>query len=534
MLKTEKLAMIHKQNLLIIKLLWSCFMIAVAVNALLGKSLYPFFPLPAAFLFCTIITLLTWKKVLIRQTPILILLLTFTYLTAFTSQHPTSISFSFIWAGLVLCSLYQDSYIIVFSGLMTIGYINYFYYQYNEYIFFNTSDNTNIWLSLIATFITILLFFISRFFQDLILQAELSKSGALKELKFTQEYLDTFMDNIADATCITNLHGDVTRVNKAFETMFGWTEKELIRNSTLNIPNEEIYNELLLKWREATTGKLITNWETLMKHKSGTILNIIISIFPVHNEHGQTSAIVSISRDITENKRTEEYLRNSDKLNAIGQLAAGVAHEIRNPLTTVFGFIQLLKRRNPSDNEHYALILSELERINFITNEFLVLSKPHVNNHFVKDLILIINDVVKLLKTRAIITNVEISTDYSQSEIAVNCDENQLKQVFINVIKNGIEAMQTGGILLICTETDNKMVKIKFIDQGCGIEPGKLEMIGKPFFTTKENGNGLGLVVSKKIIDNHEGIFKVFSQVDIGTCVEIALPVCQECSRRKL
>lgn len=521
----EKFEMIYNRNVLIIKLLWSCIIIAALVSASIDiKYFYSFFPFPAACLCGYILMVLVLEKRWVQQAMFIIIATVFSYFTILTILQPNIYNFSFIWAGLVVSSVYQDGYIIIASGLTTVGYINYFFYTHYQDIFPGSGDYTHVWLSLIAVFITVLLFFISRFSEDLRLKAEISESGALHKLKNTQEFLDTFIHNMADATCVFGLSGDVRRINKAFENMYGWEEEEFIFNPTIIIPNQEVLAEFESIWQRVINGEQIKGWETIRKHKSGKIININIAIFPICDGNGQVFALVSMARDITERKRTDEFLRESDKLNAIGQLAAGVAHEIRNPLTTVIGFVQLLNRKKTKDNEYYKIILSELERINFITNEFLVLSKPHKVMYQIKNIVLIVNDVVTLLNTRGIISNVEIVTVFAEDEMNVTCDANQLKQVFINVIKNGIESMTEGGKLVINGSRGvGNTVELKFIDQGCGISEDKLKRLGEPFFTTKENGNGLGIVVSKKIVHNHGGTTNITSQVNKGTCVEIVL-----------
>jgi PAS domain S-box-containing protein len=521
----EKFRMIHNRNVLICKLIWICIIIGVVVNAIVDiKFLKSFFPFPAAFLFSSILTGLVLKEKWVKQTMYLIIFTVFSYFTVFTICQPNIYNFSFIWFGLVVSSVYQDGYIIIASGVSTVLYINYFFSANYQEIFPRADHFTPIWLSVTAVFITVFLFFVSRFSEGLRLKAEKSESGALNRLKTTQEFLDTFISNMVDATCVFELNGEVSRINKAFEKMYGWTEEEFVCNSRVIIPNKQVLAELESNWLKVINGEQIKGWETIRKNRIGTILNINVTMFPIYDGNGDVFALVSMARDITERKRTDEFLRESDKLNAIGQLAAGVAHEIRNPLTTVIGFVQLLQRRKSKDDDYYEIILSELERINFITNEFLVLSKPQEVIYQVKNIVLIINDVVTLLNTRAIISNVEIATDFTDDEMNVKCDANKLKQVFINIIKNGIESMPEGGKLLIIGHKGNDhTVKLKIIDQGCGIPEDQIKRLGEPFFSTKEDGNGLGIVVSKKIIHNHRGTMNINSQVTNGTCVEIIL-----------
>jgi PAS domain S-box-containing protein len=230
--------------------------------------------------------------------------------------------------------------------------------------------------------------------------------------------------------------------------------------------------------------------------------------------------------DITEEKASEEHLRRSDKLTAVGQLAAGVAHEIRNPLTALRGFVQLIQ--SASDEKHKAytdIMLNELERIEFIISEFLVLAKPQVVTFHEHDLASLIRQTMTLVETQAIIHNVQIYTQFDSDIPLIKCEPNQLKQVFINVLKNAIEAMPHGGdINISLSRSDDQNILIRFTDQGSGISEERMTKLGEPFYTTKEKGTGLGLMVSYKIIGNHRGSISVHSQESKGTTFDILLP----------
>jgi PAS domain S-box-containing protein len=230
--------------------------------------------------------------------------------------------------------------------------------------------------------------------------------------------------------------------------------------------------------------------------------------------------------DITEEKASEELLRRTDKLTAVGQLAAGVAHEIRNPLTALRGFVQLIQRA--SDEKHIAytdIMLSELDRIEFIISEFLVLSKPQVVTFHEHDLATLIRQTMTLVETQAIIHNVQISTEFESDIPLIRCEPNQLKQVFINILKNAIESMPDGGDINInLKRSDDDRILIRFTDQGSGISEERMTKLGEPFYTTKEKGTGLGLMVSYKIIENHRGSISVHSQQSKGTTFDIRIP----------
>jgi len=239
---------------------------------------------------------------------------------------------------------------------------------------------------------------------------------------------------------------------------------------------------------------------------------------------GKPSCYVLI-RDITEKKRAHEFLQNSEKLALVGQLAAGIAHEIRNPLTSLKGFVQLMQKDGMRKPEYFSIMSSELARIELIVNELLVLAKPHAAAFEARDLSKLISHVVTLLETEAILRKVMIQVVFETELPLIRCDENHFKQAFINFLKNGIEAMPGGGeiVIRLCCQ-DNRVV-IRFEDNGVGVPPDQLARLGEAFFTTKESGTGLGLLVSRRIIENHRGTLRLTSVPGQGTTVEVSLPV---------
>lgn len=245
---------------------------------------------------------------------------------------------------------------------------------------------------------------------------------------------------------------------------------------------------------------------------------------PIFDPDGKRNGLLVISRDITELKKTEELLRKSEKLSVVGQLAAGVAHEIRNPLTSIRGFTQFILEGNDK-REYFQTILSELDRIQSVVNEFLVLAKPQAVNFTPRSLSPLLHQAVELLQTEALLNNVQITMELDATAAMVNCEENQLKQVFIHILKNAIEAMSSGGCITIQLQQIGDTLSVCIQDQGEGIDEERIPKLGEPFYTTKEKGTGLGLMISYKIIQAHQGRMKISSQRNMGTTVEISLPV---------
>lgn len=232
-------------------------------------------------------------------------------------------------------------------------------------------------------------------------------------------------------------------------------------------------------------------------------------------------------KDITEKLEMEEQLRKSDTLNVIGELAAGIAHEIRNPMTALKGFIQLLEGSVKEDHTMYFnVITTELSRIDSIINEFLILAKPQAVKFVEKDISQIMKETVDLLSAQAVLHNVQFSTYYEQNLPRVFCESNQMKKVFINIIKNAIEVMPKGGYITVSIQKESEQrIHISIGDEGTGIPAHKIKKLGEPFYTTKERGTGLGLMVTYKIIEEHKGTIEVESKLGEGTVFHIYLPI---------
>ncbi|WP_241158390.1 ATP-binding protein [Cohnella candidum] len=347
-----------------------------------------------------------------------------------------------------------------------------------------------------------------------------------EELRGTKEYLESFVGQTSDAIHVTDLEGRVTRVNRAFEKMFGWSEEELLGQPLSHVSEEYVkdYEDI---HRRIMRGESVADHETVGITKTGEPIDMSITVSSIRDEHGEIVGIAEIARNITARKHTEEVIRRSEKLSVIGQLAAGVAHEIRNPLTTVRGFVQLQQQTGKLTDSHLDVMLSELDRINFIVSEFLVLAKPQAKQFQSVDLRGLLNDMITLLDPLAGMSQVRIDLRSSDGVPDLKCEPNQLKQVFINLLKNAVESMPDGGTVMIdlAYEPKDKKVVLSIADQGCGIPDADMPRLGEPFFTSKQDGNGLGLMVSQRIIANHKGTMAIFSRLGEGTRVEIKLPV---------
>lgn len=223
-----------------------------------------------------------------------------------------------------------------------------------------------------------------------------------------------------------------------------------------------------------------------------------------------------------------EELRHKEKLAFIGQMATSIGHEIRNPLASLKGFTQLQKEKYVQDQKYFSIMEQEIERIDLIVNDLLLLGKPK-NTQFQKSCLKeIIFYVISITKQQANEKNISLSVEMDESIPLIECVENQIKQVCINLIKNGLDSMDNGGMFKILLKHELKNeISISFIDQGCGINQSELNKLFTPFYTTKGDGTGLGLIVTKKINEDHQGEIKIESELNRGSQVEVILPVAQ-------
>jgi two-component system, sporulation sensor kinase A len=317
---------------------------------------------------------------------------------------------------------------------------------------------------------------------------------------------------------------EILFINETGAKLLGALNKDrILEKSILDIVHPD-YREMAAKQIKKVEMGVTTDFlEYKLIRIDGSEVEVEVKGIPTIYKNKSVRHI--IIRDITERKKTQDLLLNSEKLSVAGQLAAGIAHEVRNPLTAIKGFLQLLQSELESPPKYFDIIHSEMDRIELILSELLVLAKPQDLKFEMKELMVLVEHVKTLIDTHAIMKNIVIETHYEPDPTIIRCDENQLKQVFINFMKNSIEAMPDGGTITIeISKHGTNKIKLLFKDTGSGIPKHLLKRIGQPFFTTKENGTGLGFMISKQIIENHDGTIHIWSDPK-GTIIEVILPI---------
>ncbi|MBI5182856.1 MAG: PAS domain S-box protein [Nitrospinae bacterium] len=362
------------------------------------------------------------------------------------------------------------------------------------------------------------------------------KSGDLIEL---QRFHENVVRSIGSGLLTTDLKGGITSFNQAGEGISGYKFEEV---KGLSCPDLFDLPEISMVFKEPIMiGNNPYRCEGIFRRKDGRKIYIGISFSLLRDEMDRVKGVISIFQDITKVKEMEERVARAERFAAIGKISAGIAHEIRNPLASMSGSIQVLKDELTLDGENRRLmeiVVRETDRLNMIIKEFLGYANPKPLRSRRCNINKIIEETLTLLKhSREYNPKIELVIS-NKIEIWAEIDPEQMKQVFWNLSINAIQAMPDGGKLEITTSYNNQdhidrdnignplsrqRVKMVFHDTGIGISKEDMAKIFDPFFTTKEGGTGLGLATVYRIIEDHGGSIGIKSQPGKGTYVNIYL-----------
>ncbi len=326
------------------------------------------------------------------------------------------------------------------------------------------------------------------------------------------QQLAFIVESSEDAIIGTDLDGVITSWNAGAEKIYGYTAQEAIgRLVNIIIPNdkEEEFSKLLAKIR---SGESVKHLDTARVKKDGTLINVSITVSPIKDASGELVGASTMARDITESKKYELEMVRLDRLNLVGQMAAGISHEIRNPMTTVRGFLQLLREKDNSSQyaNHYTLMIEELDQANSIITEFLSLAKNKPSELKKQNLKTLIERIKPLIESDAIKSGINVFL-HLDNVPDFSFNEKEIRQLIFNLVRNAFEAAEQGGNVDISIYAKAGKVVLAVQDDGPGIEPELIDKIGNPFFTTKDYGTGLGLAVCYNTATRHH------AQIDIDT-----------------
>jgi len=347
-----------------------------------------------------------------------------------------------------------------------------------------------------------------------------------RSLLNAQTLNQNIMHSIADGVITVDINGNINSANRAAEILTGYTCAEIIDK-----PYKEIFCEgkqfhsLLLDTLAMGTNYVGLEMDYPVKNRD---IHISISTSRLKDSIDKSIGAVVVFKDLTEQHRLQAQIQRAERLASLGELMAGVAHEIRNPLTAIKGFVQYLQSADTEADrkEYMPVIIKEVDRVNRVIETLLYFSRPCKTHYNLLDINDLIEETLVLVKNTGTEHRAEFRLQLDGTIPKIEGDAEQLKQVLLNLLINAVQAIPHQGIIGIKTwQEHSRVVHIRITDTGNGINPADLSKIFDPFFTTKIAGTGLGLAVVQRIINAHYGRVDIQSEVGSGTAVTLQLPV---------
>jgi PAS domain S-box-containing protein len=373
----------------------------------------------------------------------------------------------------------------------------------------------------------------------LIVQLALQLSTALhnsrlhRESVYLRDYLGKLLDNANVPIMVLDRDGGVSFANRAFLALTGYRRDELHGQDWHAMSPESERRNLLPIYISALRGEPASNVELKLRRRDGTLAHVALNAASILSPDGDIEGVIYIFRDITEVRELQEQIIHAEKLATLGQLAAGVVHELNNPLTSISVYGEyLLKKGNdqetdPKDVEKLRRIVDSADRIQRFTRDLVSYARPSTERPVPLDVHEVIDQAVQFCEHLFDETGAQVEREYDRSLPPVYGVKGQLVQVFVNLITNACHAMPVGaGRLALTTEAgDERELVVLIADSGKGIPEDNLTRIFEPFFTTKGEGKGtgLGLSIVRNIVEQHRGTIECHSEVGTGTTFEIRL-----------
>jgi PAS domain S-box-containing protein len=356
-----------------------------------------------------------------------------------------------------------------------------------------------------------------------------------KELIETKNFLESIVEKAGDAISVVDLEGKVLFWNEGAEKIYGYAKEEVLgknlseflypRDEALKTEEEKLMEKLMARVKK---GEVIPHVEVKRQTKEGREIITSMTISPLRDAEGRIIGASRICKDITHLKKAEERLVLAERLSSLGELTAGVAHELRNPLAGIKINTQVLSRKKDLPEMEKKLLNSTqegIEKIQKIVDDMLHFAKPKAFRFKDEEINEVVDKSLAILQTKLKKGNLSSVFERAQGLPKLRIDIHQVQQVLINLVLNAIQAMEDGGTLTVRTFLeDGDGVGIEVRDTGKGIPKVHLKKIFDPFFTTKSEGTGLGLSISLKILENHGATIDVASEEGKGSAFTIHFP----------
>jgi two-component system, NtrC family, sensor histidine kinase HydH len=348
---------------------------------------------------------------------------------------------------------------------------------------------------------------------------------AKRSLQDTSAFANEVVRSLPVGLIATDKNGKIAFYNSAVERITGLD----LSNARGEDPESILPNHFCGLKDALNRGESISEKEMMCEFSEDKIVPVSVSASKIINEEGRFVGQVLILRDLGEIRRLQDEVRRKEKLAAIGGLAAGVAHEIRNPLSSIKGLASYFKNKfeeDSDDKEAAGVMIHEVDRLNRVITELLEFAKPTQLNLKSTDVNELLEHSVRLIQQEAATKGVTIELNLSQQRSAAEIDSDRFSQCLLNLYLNALQATDNGGKLTIENSiTEESLIKIEIKDTGSGIKSENLNKIFDPYFTTKTKGTGLGLAIVHKIIEAHKGEIKVRSVFGQGTAFTIIIPI---------
>lgn len=354
------------------------------------------------------------------------------------------------------------------------------------------------------------------------------------------DYYATVIDSVGDGVIVVGCDGVITLCNPAAEEITGLSRRHALGALFQKLfAQETTLVEMVAK--TLRTGITISDHENVVVRCNGRVTPVAVTCYPLMLANGESIGAILTLKDITYIRELEAAVRQADRLSTMGTLAAGLAHEVKNPLGGIKGAAQLLERELAEGSdllEYTRVMIRETERIDRIIRELLELASPRGLKLSPVNLHRVLGDILLLQKQAVAGKEIFFVTHFDPSIPDIMADGEMLARLFLNLIRNALDAMAESGRLTVTSrvlseyrlaknERQSRMVAIEVGDDGPGIPPEDLENIWTPFFSSKSTGTGLGLTICHKIVAEHRGMIKVESDPGRGTKFTVLLPLVQ-------